>query len=102
MEVNNGDAKAIVSKAQQEVGGNKDICTVTPQNEAVYSAFGASSSGVSNFNVLIDHSSASELKNLQPTQIDVTTLGNLPIELDDLNRTWDGPAARVPRFSFCC
>lgn len=86
MEVKNADTKAIVSKAQQEVGGNKDTFTVRPQDEAAFSAFAASSSGVSKFHMLIDHNGALELKDLQPTKIDVTTREQLPIIIWTLGR----------------
>lgn len=78
-DVGNPEAKAIVFKAQQEVGGNAQTFTVKPEDEAAFNAMSSSSSGVSKWNMLHDHNGAAELNNLKPVQIDVTTKDALPM-----------------------
>jgi len=80
MEVANSEAKEIVFKAQQEVGGNAaKTFTVKPQDEAAFNALSYSSTGISSWIMVFDHAGVAELRNLKPVQIDVTTAGELPI-----------------------
>ena len=78
-DVANADAKAIVAKAQQDVGGGAKTFTIKPENTAAFNAFSSSSSGVSKFNMLLDHNGNAELNNLKPVQIDVSTQEEMPI-----------------------
>lgn len=79
IDVANADAKAILFKAQREVGHNAPTFTIKPQDEAAFDALSYSSSGISKMNMLYDHSGATELNNLKPVQIDVSTQETLPM-----------------------
>ena len=87
LDVDNAETKAIVSKAQQVLGDNKQIFSIKPQDETAFNAFAASSSGVSTFHMLADHNGVAELKNLQPSQVDVAKFNKLPVIDRTLSRS---------------
>ncbi|GFG00378.1 hypothetical protein IFM61392_01364 [Aspergillus lentulus] len=79
-DVDNAEAKAIVAKAQQEVGGNNVRFTVRASDGEPFEALAASSSGKSKYYMLADHNGPSELNKLVPqkAKISLEDDGGLP------------------------
>ncbi|GIK03554.1 hypothetical protein Aspvir_007626 [Aspergillus viridinutans] len=79
-DVTNPEARAIVGKAQQGVGGNKIRFTVRASDGEPFEALAASSSGKSKYYMLADHNGPSELNRLVPqkAEISLEDEGGLP------------------------
>ncbi|KAG2024615.1 hypothetical protein GB937_003807 [Aspergillus fischeri] len=71
-DVGNDEAKAIVRKAQQEVGGNNVRFTVRASDGQPFEALAASSSGKSKYYMLADHNGPSELNKLVPQRAEIS------------------------------
>jgi hypothetical protein len=71
-DVDNQEAKAIVAKAQQEVGGNNVRFTVRASDGEPFEALAASSSGKSKYYMLADHNGPSELNKLVPQRAEIS------------------------------
>ncbi|KAL2008389.1 hypothetical protein VTN00DRAFT_8371 [Thermoascus crustaceus] len=84
MDIDNTATQEIIKKAKEDIVGKgpeadeTTAFTVKPQNEPAFSALSASSSGVSNYNMLIDHIGPSEFNHLKPIQADVSTAEQKP------------------------